>query len=61
MIRKIKLNIILFALKSIKKCDKKQLGVIEWVLLNDSTCGFGNRNETLEMMSQLVERRQKLN
>lgn len=61
MIRKIKMNIILFALKLFKKCDKKQLGVIQWVLMNDSTCGFGGRNETLEMMSQLVERRQKLN
>lgn len=58
MIRKIKLNIILFALKSFKKCDKKQLGVIQWVLMNDSTSGFGDRNETLEMMSQMVENRQ---
>ena len=58
MIRKIKLNILLFALKSLKKCDEKQLGVIRWVLMNDSRSGFGNKNETLEMMTQLVKVRQ---
>ena len=61
MIRKIKLNVILFALKSLKECDKKQLDVIRWVYMNDSTCGFGNRNETLEMMLGLVEARQQRN
>ena len=49
---------MLFLLRNL---DEKQKRVIRWVYLNDNTCGFGDYNDTLDLMLFAISTRYKLN